>query len=179
MADYSAPHVWSRRIVFVLLVVAIIFFHLIPLDTVPRRWAPPDLILAFAFAWVMRRPDYVPALSLALMMLMADLLFQRPPGLMALLVVLGAEYLKSRVYAPGDSSFVVEWIAVAAVMVAIAVLNRLTLTLLLVPMPPLSPTVIQMVLTIAVYPLVVFVSQTVMGVRKPTPSDAGAIGGRA
>ena len=179
MADHSAPHVWSRRIVFVLLVVAIIFFHLIPLDTVPRRWAPPDLILAFAFAWVMRRPDYVPALSLALVMLLADLLFQRPPGLMALLVVLGAEYLKSRVYAPGDSSFAVEWIAVSAVMVAIAVLNRLTLTLLLVPMPPLSPTVIQMVLTIAVYPLVVFVSQTVMGVRKPAPSDAGAIGGRA
>ena len=41
----------------------------------------PDLLIAFAFAWSLRRPEYVPSLLLALLFLLADLLLQRPPGL--------------------------------------------------------------------------------------------------
>ena len=178
MAERS-PHLWTMRLAYLALAAVIIFFHLIPLDTVPRKWAPPDLLLAFTFAWVLRRPDYVPALSIAFVMLMADLLFQRPPGLIALLVVLGAEYLRTRVYGQGEAGFVAEWAAVCVIIAAVILLDRLILGLLLVPLPPMAPSLIQMVLTMLAYPLVVLVTQALMGVRKPAPSDSGAIGGRA
>lgn len=178
MAENATPHVWTMRICFVALCVAIVFFHLIPLDTVPRRWAPPDLMLAFTFAWVLRRPDYLPVLLIAFVMLMADLMFHRPPGLWALCVVLGAEYLKYRTYAPGETGFASEWAAVCIVIIAITLGYRLILGLTLVPTPALGLSMVQMVLTILVYPLVVLVTQIVMGVRKLAPGDQGALGHR-
>lgn len=178
MADRPTPHQWTMRICFFALVMVIIFFHLLPLDTVPRRWAPPDLIIAFTFAWVLRRPDYVPAVSVALVILLADLMFQRPPGLLALLVVLGTEYLKYRTYGPGESSFLAEWAAVCIVVIAITLGYRLALALTLVPTPPLGVSMIQMVLTIVSYPVVVMITQMLMGVRKLAPSDNGTLGGR-
>lgn len=173
MAERSPTQVWTMRIAYVGLALVIVFFHLIPLDTVPRQWAPPDLLLAFTLAWVVRRPDYVPLLVIGAVMLMADLLFQRPPGLMALLVVLGSEYLKYRTYTPGESSFPAEWAAVCITIIAITLLNRLVLGLMLVPRPPLGPSLVQMVLTALSYPLVVLVTQLTFGVRRPAPGDAG------
>lgn len=177
--NLSLSRIWSKRITFLALALLIIFFHLIPLETLPRRWAPPDLLIAFAFAWVLRRPDYVPALSIAFVMLTADLLFQRPPGLMAVLVVLAAEYLKNRTAGFSEASFAVEWFAVSMVVIAITVLNRLILVILAVQQAQFSLSLIQMLATIAVYPLVVLATQIIMGVRRPAPGDAEAFGGRA
>ncbi|SFT37900.1 hypothetical protein [Sedimentitalea nanhaiensis] len=178
MGKLSVPHIWSMRIWFLGLALAIMFFHLLPLDTQPRRWAPPDLLIAFGFAWIMRRPDYVPAFLLAGVMLLADLLFQRPPGLLALLVVLGSEYLKNQAAGLSEASFVGEWISVCFVIAAITLLYRLVLTLTLVQQAPLALNLIQMVLTMVVYPLVVFVTQTLMGVRRLSPGDAEVFGAR-
>ena len=178
MAETATPHAWTMRICFCALALLIIFFHLIPLDTVPRRWAPPDLLLAFTFAWVVRRPDYLPVILIALVMFMADLMFHRPPGLWALCVVLGAEYLKYRTYTPGETSFASEWATVCIVIIAITLGYRLLLAITLLPLPSLGVSMIQMVLTIFAYPAVILVTQTLMGVRKLAPSDAGTLGGR-
>lgn len=178
MAELSTSRLWAMRLGFFGLALLILFFHLLPLDTVPRRWAPPDLLVAFAFAWVLRRPDYVPALSIALVMLMADLMLQRPPGLLALLLVLGCEYLKNQTAGLREASFLGEWAAVAIVLVGITVLNRVILWLVAVQSAPLGLSLIQMVLTIALYPAVVLVTQSLMGVRKLSPGDAGAMASR-
>ncbi len=95
MNELSPFRLWLMRAAFLLLVVAVLFFHLLPLETSPRRWAAPDLILGFACAWCLRRPEYVPAVSLAALFLLTDLLFQRPPGLWATLALIGCEYLKT------------------------------------------------------------------------------------
>ncbi len=179
MAEHTTSRLWLMRAGFLALALLIMFIHLLPLDTVPRHWAPPDLLIAFVFAWVLRRPDYVPALSLAIVMLVADLLLQRPPGLMALLVVLGSEYAKNRTAGLREASFAGEWVAVAMVLIAITVLNRLILALLVVPTAPLGLSLIQMLLTIAVYPLVVVITQSLMGVRKPGPGDARTMNTRS
>ena len=178
MGELSTSRVWVMRLGFLGLAFVIMFFQLLPLDTLPRRWAPPDLLMAFAFAWALRRPDYVPILSLAAVMLMADLMYQRPPGLMAALVVLGCEYLKNRFGRLSDASFAGEWAAVCIVVVAITVLNRLILAVTAVDLPPLGLVLIQMVMTVMIYPLVVLVTRSLMGVRKLTPSDADALGAR-
>jgi len=98
--------------------------------------------------------------------------------LLALLVVIGSEYLKNRSSGLSDAGFVGEWIAVSFVVIVITVLNRLVLTVLVVDQAPLSLSLIQMTLTIAIYPVVVLITQTLMGVRKLTPGDADALGAR-
>ena len=45
----------------------------------PARWPGPDLIaVRLTLAWVLRRPDYVPALLIALVVLVEDLLLHAP-----------------------------------------------------------------------------------------------------
>ncbi|MCB1363978.1 MAG: rod shape-determining protein MreD [Rhodobacteraceae bacterium] len=180
MAEPVSP---ARRLLmraaFIGLALLVMFVHLLPLNTQPRPWAPPDLIVAFAFAWSLRRPDFVPILSIAAVMLTADLMLQRPPGLWALLVVLGCEYLKTRTAGLRESGFAGEWLAVCLTLAAITVANRVVLALLGVPQAQLGLSLIQMLATMAIYPAVVFASQTLMGVRKPAPGDSGALGSRA
>lgn len=171
--------VWVKRGAYVGLGVIIIFFHLLPLDTVPRKWAAPDVLFAMTAAWVLRRPDYVPALLVAAVFFLADLLLQQPPGLRAALVVLGCDFLKTRANGLSEASFLGEWTTFAIVYTGIVSLNRFIPSMMLMPMPPITLTLSQLVLTIAFYPVAVLISQTAFGVRKPTPADADTMGARA
>ncbi|MBQ4825196.1 rod shape-determining protein MreD [Leisingera sp. HS039] len=172
MANTSPARIWAMRAAFPALALLIMFFHLLPLNTEPRFWAPPDFLLLLAITWSLRRPDFVPALSIALVMLLADLLFHRPPGLLALLTVLACEFLKARAAPHRESTFISEWLAAGVTLIGMAVLNRLVLVVFGVAQAPLSLTVIQIVMTIAAYPLAVWVSQAILGVRKLSPSEA-------
>ncbi len=143
-----------------------------------RTLIAPDLLIAFAFAWSLRRPDYVPAISLAAVFLLTDLLLQRPPGLWALLALLACENLKSRGRSLRDSTFGAEWVAVAVRLAVILLLNRIVLSVLLIPPPQLGLSLIELAMTIATYPAVVLVTQTLMGVRQAAPGDLDTLGGR-
>lgn len=80
--DKAVSYLWLMRGTYVLLAFAVVFLHLLPLNTRPDRWPFPDVMIALTFAWVLRRPDYVPMLVVAMVMLISDLLLQRPPGLL-------------------------------------------------------------------------------------------------
>jgi rod shape-determining protein MreD len=196
------------RMGFVLLAFVILFFHLLPLDTQPiglfmpdllplentapaearleellrheepRRWVAPDLILCFACAWSLRRPEFVPALSLALVFLIADLLLQRPPGLWALLALIGCENLKSRARSLRDANFTTEWLTVGVIMVGICLLNYIVMALLLVETPKLALSLSELGMTLLFYPLVVLITHSLMRVRKTAPGDLDAFGQR-
>ncbi|MFY2823601.1 rod shape-determining protein MreD [Ruegeria sp. MALMAid1280] len=176
--DSQTSQLWSKRGLYLFLAALILFLHLLPLDTKPDRWPFPDLLIALTFAWVLRRPEFVPTLLVAIVMLMADLLLQRPPGLLAALVVLGAAYLRSAAFSLRDSGFVGEWSTVAVVITAVFMLNRVILAILSVQQAALGPVVIQVVLTIAVYPLIVLLSQNGFGVRRKSSAETGALGAR-
>ncbi|TNF65078.1 MAG: rod shape-determining protein MreD [Rhodobacteraceae bacterium] len=178
MADLSASRLWLMRALFLGLCVAILFFLLLPLSGIPAVWAGPDLLLALTLAWAQRRPDYVPALSVALVMLLADLLLHRPPGLLALLVVLGAEQLKSRAGGLRDASFAGEWAAASLVIMSVTMINRVVLWVLMVDQAPLALTLSQMVMTVVIYPVVVIVSHFLLGVRRLSPGEEDVIGAR-
>ncbi|WP_298859770.1 rod shape-determining protein MreD [uncultured Sulfitobacter sp.] len=139
----------------------------------------PDLLIAFAFAWSLRRPEYVPSLLLALVFLLADLLLQRPPGLWALLALLACENLKGRSRSLRDATFGAEWVSVAVLLTGILIANRIVLSLLLVPAPQLRLSLLELGITILVYPAVVFVTRSLMGVRRAAPGELDALGGRA
>ncbi len=175
----SPSHTWAMRGLYVFLAFLVLFLHLLPLNTQPDRWPFPDLLIALTFAWVVRRPEYVPPLIIAAVMLMADLLLQRPPGLLATLVLLGSVYLRSSAPSMRDAGFVGEWTSVAAVVTVIFLANRVVLSVLSVEQTALGPVVIQMVLTIGIYPIIVVLSQTVFGVRRVSAANASTTGARA
>ena len=178
MADHSTSRLWLMRALFIGIALATILVHLLPLGSTPRRWAGPDLIMALAFAWSLRRPEYVPALSIGVIFLLADLLYQNPPGLLAALVVIGSESLKSRARALREQPFVVEWFNASVVIFAITVIYRMILAILLIPQASFSLSLTQAAATALLYPMVVFVSQSVFGIQKSALGDVNALGQR-
>jgi rod shape-determining protein MreD len=178
MSEFSPTRIWTMRACFALLVCMILFFHLLPLDMTPGVWVAPDLLLAFALAWSVRRPEFVPMPVLAAVFFLADLLLQRPPGLWAFLALLACEQVKARARSTRESAFVGEWVAAAMAIIAVSIGYRLVLAITLVPLPSFGLAVIQVVVTLLCYPLVAGLTQYGLGVRRPAPSEIDNIGGR-
>lgn len=179
MSEQTLTRIWGMRLTFALVVCTILFFNLLPLETSPRLWVGPDLLLAFACAWSLRRPEYVPSLALAGLFLLADLLLFRPPGLWAVLALLACEHLKGRSRSLRDSSFANEWLTVCIVITITALAYRTVLMVTFLDLPPLGLSVFELVMTMLFYPVVVAVTHGLLGVRKAAPGDIEAGGGTA
>ena len=175
MAERRQSHIWAMRLIYLGLCTLLVFLHLLPLDTTPRGWAGPDLILALTCAWVLRRPEFVPAPLIATVFLMTDLLYQMPPGLWAALVLIGSEALRARAAGLRDLTFAAEWASVAVTLCAMTLGYQLILGLLLIDRPHLGLSLMQLVMTLACYPLVVYASHIAFGVRKQAPGDVDAL----
>ncbi len=178
MGEHPFWRLWSMRAAYLALCILLIFFNLMPLETVPRAWAGPDLLTGFTCAWVLRRPEYTPVLSVAAVALLADLLYQRPPGLWAALMVLTVQGLRARAVSLRDQSFAVEWLSVATALIVLALSYRVILALLLVDQAPLGLTLIQLIMTLLCYPLAVLITITLFGVRRPSLAEVNALGQR-
>lgn len=178
MSELTQTRLWSMRLTFGVVVCVILFFLLLPLETTPRKWVGPDLILGFACAWAIRRPDYVPSLLLAALFLLADLMLQRPPGLWAAIALLGCEQLKNRSRSLRDATFMNEWILVALVLSGIFLAYRIGLVVTFTNPPSLGLHIVELVMTILFYPLAAAVSHWILGVRKLAPGDLDTLGGR-
>ncbi|WP_372886742.1 rod shape-determining protein MreD [Shimia sp.] len=178
MAEATAnTRKWQMRLVYLLLVLAILYLQLLPLQTAPRSWAGPDLILLFTVVWAIRRPEYVPALSVAVVALLADFILMRPPGVMAAILVAARQMLKHQEPGLRDSPFALEWLTAAAALAAILLANRLVLAVFLVEQPALGISLTQLFMNVLAYPLVVLVSRLAMGVRKLRPGETDAVAG--
>lgn len=178
MAEAVLSRIWLGRLVFIVIALVLLFSQLLPLDTRPPVWAAPNWGLAVTLAWVARRPDYAPAIVIAVIFFLADLLFQRPPGLWAGLVVILSEILRKRAKGIRNMPFALEWGTVAVGIVALTLLNRAVLMVVMTTQAPLGLTLIQMVMTIIFYPLVVVIAHVVFGVSRPTPGQTDNRGQR-
>ena len=178
MTENTVSRLWFMRTMFILLSVGVIFLHLLPLSTLPGTLAAPDIILALAFCWALRRPEFVPALLIGLVMLFADLMMSRPPGLFAAIALVAVEMLKARASQLLNTPFSVEWITASMAIAAVIVGYRLILMLLLVESFALSTALVQILFTILIYPVVIGVSWVFFGLRKPTLGEVNALGQR-
>ncbi|RPE67452.1 rod shape-determining protein MreD [Pacificibacter maritimus] len=176
MGEYWGVKKWAYRCAFVLLSLVALFIYLLPLEFGEGRWPGPDLIVAFAFAWVLRRPSYVPILLIGPVFLIADFMLVRPPGLWAALCVLGIEFLRRREGRSRDIPFPVEWAMISAVLLGLAVIYRVLLSVFLVQQASFGLVILQQLSTLFIYPLVVFISTSVMGVTKITAAEAEVLG---
>lgn len=169
---------WRYWALFAGLAAASLFLRLLPMDLMPGRLPGPDLLLCLVLAWVLRRPDYMPALLVAVVFLIEDLILMRPPGLWALVVLLGTEFLRHRQALMRELGFPAEWGMVSLVVTAMFLAERLALSLSVVPMPALGLSTLQLVMTVLAYPLVVAACHALMRVRKPATGEVDALGRR-
>jgi len=176
MAEAPSSQIWTGQALFGALALAVIFLQLLPLNMEPGPWAAPDFLLAGTLVWTARRPDFAPAVVIAAIFLLTDLLFQRPPGLWAALVLVLTEVLRSRRNDIRNMPLMLEWGTVAMGIIAITLANRAILTITMTPQTPLGLTLIQMIMTILSYPLVVLVAHFVFGVTRTAPGQVNALG---
>lgn len=179
MAEIATPRNWTGRATFLGIALAIVFVQLLPLQTMPPDWAGPDLVLAITVVWVSRRPEHVPFALIAGLFLLVDLLLQRPPGLMAALVLILTEFLRARTDGFRSLAFGLEWGTVAIGIIAVTLANRFVMMIVVLPQAPLGLTLGQMVLTILAYPVVAVLAYAALGIRRPTTGEFTTLGGRA
>ncbi len=178
MADPVGRDVWVYRGAFVAFAMLLFLVRLLPLGGEAGRWPGPDLLLCLIVAWVMRRPDYMPVWLIALVVLAEDLLFMRPPGLWTAMVVVLAEFLRSRVALTRELNFAVEWLLASVLMLGLLLAYRLVFAASMMPQPGLGYALVQTLGTMGVYPLLVVFSQSALNVQKPAMGEVDARGRR-
>lgn len=205
MADRPGAEVWTYRGLFVGLAFLLLFFRLLPLRPSEGTWAwldmilpeqatrvllrvttgseagfwpGADVLLCIILTWAMRRPDCVPVLLLAAVLLIEDVVLMRPPGLWTALVLLAAEFLRGRAELTRGVSFMVEWIIASALIFGLLIGYRIILAITFVPQPPFGFGLVQILATILCYPLVVAFSHYALDMQKPAMGEIDARGRR-
>ncbi|MCG3266714.1 rod shape-determining protein MreD [Yoonia sp. I 8.24] len=194
MASPAGPQIWVKCMTYVLIAFVIMVLQLVPQSMEPHiltialpgdmfapwrlRIVPPDLCLAVTIVWVVRRPKFIPVWIIAGIFLLSDLVFQRPPGLWAGMVVWLTEELRKRHRDFRAMPFLGEWSSVALGMFALFATYRLVLAIFALNVPPLGMVLLQLILTIAVYPFVAVFMHYVFGITRVAPGETGSRGQR-
>jgi rod shape-determining protein MreD len=178
MIDPVAARLWAYRGLFVLIVLALLFLRILPIGDPDGGLPGPDLLLCLVFAWVIRRPDHLPALLIAAVVLVEDLILMRPPGLWAAAMVLATEFLRARSALTRELVFIVEWLMVTGLMLAMMLGTRLVLGLAFVDQPGFAFAFAQIGASALVYPFVVGALHLVLDIRKPSTGEVDAFGRR-
>ena len=178
MVDPIRARHLAYRLLFLGLAGFFLFLRLLPLSAMPARVPGPDLLLALTLLWVLRRPEQVPALLVAAVFLIEDLMTGRPPGLWAAIVLGGTEFLRAREQGLRDAHFVFELLTAGLVILAMILVNHLVLALFVVPQTTLGPEVLHGVITMFAYPVLAITLQTAIGLRRAAPGEVDAMGRR-
>jgi len=169
---------WIHRLTFVLIALVLVLTRMLPLGNRAGDWPGPDILLCVTLAWTLRRPDTMRMWLVAFVFLTEDMLLMRPPGLWTAIVVLGTEFLRSRVSVARESNFLSEWLAAAALMVAMEIAYRFVFSLAFLPQVSFGYAMMGVATTVLCYPAVVLVTTAVFGLHKPATGEIDAYGRR-
>jgi rod shape-determining protein MreD len=178
MADFWRQEHWIFRGLFLALAAFLLFIRLLPLGGAPGALPGPDLLLCLILAWVIRRPDFLPMPLILVVILAEDLILMRPPGLWTAIVILGTEFLRSRAALTRELNLLVEWMLISGVMLGMLLAYRLVLGLAFVPQPAFGFAVVQVLWSMALYPLVVALSRLTLDLHKPATGEVDNFGRR-
>ncbi len=156
----------------------VLFARLIPLDLMPGRIAPPDILFALLVALLVRRPRALPMVLVVFLFLINDILLQQPLGLWTLVVFAISELVRSSRSEVREMLFLSEWVWFAGLYGAANAADFALRVVLFVPREPLTLLLPAIVFTIAVYPLVVLFLNLVFGVQKPVRRDFAGMSAR-
>ena len=160
---------------YLLAALALLMISILPLSPGAVGWPGPDWLLALTFAWVLRRPEQVPVLTLAAVMLAADVLLLRPLGLGAAVAVAATEAARRREQRWAERGFAAEWLRVAALMAMMMLAGRVLHVLFVIPatlapLPAFGQDVMRLIATIGAYPVVVALARA-LGLRRAAPAE--------
>ena len=178
MVDAVRSSVWLYRLAFVGLALVLLFLRLLPLGGAAGDWPGPDILLCLIFAWVVRRPDFLPVLLVAFVLLLEDLILMRPPGLWTALVVIATEFVRARVALTRELSFWTEWALVGGMMFGLLLAYRLVFSIAFMPQPGFGFALLQTLWSILCYPAVVAASRFALDLKKPAMGEVDAYGRR-
>ncbi len=165
-----------HRLLFLTVAVVLIFVRLLPLQTAAGSLPGPDLLLCLIFAWTVRRPEYLPVLMIAGVVLLEDMLLMRPPGLWTGLVILASEFIRGRVALTRELNFGVEWLLVAGLMLGTFLAYRLAFSLCFLPQPAFGFALVQILWSVMAYPFVVALSRYGLDLHKPATGELDTYG---
>ena len=147
---------FAFRAVRVVLLAALgliaIFVEAAPVDLSATALPSPDLLLCVVAFWALRRPGSTPALLVFLLGICRDLLTDAPLGAGALSLVITAEVFKEYRGWIAQRPFVVEWLAVAAAVLAGLLLQWGLVTVTLGHPPYVAQLAILALFTVLAYP---------------------------
>lgn len=178
MGEGANRAIWLHRALFVAIAALLLFLRLLPLEREAGALPGPDILLCLTFAWTMRRPDYLPVLLIAAVVLVEDLVLMRPPGLWTALVLMGSEFLRKRSGMTRELGFVAEWLLVSVLMLALLLGYRTAFALVLLPQPGFGFALVQVIWSILCYPVVVALSRYLLDLYKPATGEVDAYGRR-
>ena len=178
MIDGATKAVWLHRALFLAIALILLFLRLLPLGSMAGELPGPDVLLCIVFAWTMRRPDYLPAVLIAAVVLLDDMILMRPPGLWTAIVIIASEFIRARVALTRELNFGVEWLLVAGMMVAMLIIYRVVFALVMLPQPGFGFAMVQVLWSIVCYPVVVALSRFVLDLHKPAMGEVDAYGRR-
>ena len=178
MIDEATRSSWLHRLLFVGIALLLLFMRLLPLGSTAGQLPGPDILLCIVFAWTMRRPDYLPAILITVVVLLDDMILMRPPGLWTALVIIASEFVRARVALTRELNFGVEWLLVAGMMVAMLLVYRIVFAVVLLPQPAFGFAMVQVLWSIMCYPVVVVLSRYMLDLHKPAMGEVDAYGRR-
>ncbi|RUS59448.1 rod shape-determining protein MreD [Pseudorhodobacter sp. E13] len=178
MIDGMRNSIWLYRAAFVGIAMVLLFLKILPLGSVAGDWPGPDLLLCLMLAWVTQRPDHLPSLLIALVVLAEDMILMRPPGLWTALVVLATEFLRARSALTRELGFAAEWLLIAGVMIAMLLAYRLVFAVAFLAQPGFGFAFAQTVGSVLMYPVIVWVLRVALNLRKPSTGEVDAMGRR-
>lgn len=178
MIDPATTQLWLYRGLYLSSAFGLILVGMVPLSFVVPFVAAPDLLVSLTFAWILRRPDYVPFWAILVIFLLADILQMRPVGLWTAIILVATEFLRARSYGLRELAFAFEWALVSVVVFIAVALERIILTMTFVPVPSFGASMIHLIVTILAYPFVVLICYFVLRLHKVTPAEAIGLGHR-
>ena len=178
MIDPVAARVWMFRGAFAGIAALILFVRILPISNSAGAWPWPDVMLCLMLAWVTRRPDYLPVLLVAAVVLIEDLILMRPPGLWCAIVLLATEFLRARSALTRELGFLAEWFLIGVVMLAMLLALRVVEGLAFLDQPAFGYALAQTAMSVLFYPAVAGVLHLTLGLRKPSTGEVDAFGRR-
>lgn len=155
LLDYLSPARIARIGFLTVLGLLAIYIEAAPLGISAAARSSPDILLCVIAYWALRRPGSTPILLVFALGLARDLLTDVPVGAGTLSLVLAAEMLKRLRLVLARGGFLTEWLLVGLTALGTVAFQWLLVVLTLAQPPYLVVLGNQILLTAAVYPLVV------------------------
>ena len=144
---------FAYQVVYFCIGLFIVFFQILPLQTIPQTWSGPNVLLVFFAVIVSNRPEFTASCLIASIFLIEDFFLMRPPGLMSSLTVLGFYFLKRKFQNQEVNSFISCWGSVTTCLTIILLLYYFISVLLFIPSAGFKLTLMELIVTLALYPI--------------------------